>query len=58
VTRLTPGVALTTDGGKLFKPVFADLLFTEARYAAFPSDDVWCTLLLLPLVNPRPCRTN
>ncbi|EDQ87226.1 uncharacterized protein MONBRDRAFT_38017 [Monosiga brevicollis MX1] len=35
------GIALTTDGGKLWKPVFADKLFTAARYAAFPSDSVW-----------------
>ncbi len=34
-------MALTTNGGHTFTPVFAPVLFTEARYAAFPSDNVW-----------------
>lgn len=35
------GVAITNDGGKLFKPYFADEIFTYARYAAYPTDDIW-----------------
>jgi len=35
------GVAMTLNGGVTFQPVFATPLFTEARYAAFPSTSVW-----------------
>jgi photosystem II stability/assembly factor-like uncharacterized protein len=35
------GIALTTDGGRFFRTVAAPNLFTDARYAAFPTDDVW-----------------
>ena len=38
---LSTGVAITVDGGRLFKPQTSDVIFTDARYAAFPTDDVW-----------------
>jgi photosystem II stability/assembly factor-like uncharacterized protein len=35
------GVAITTDGGKFFHTVAAPALKTAARYACYPSADVW-----------------
>lgn len=38
---LSPGVAVTTNSGRTFKPATSSIFFTEARYAAFPSDTTW-----------------
>jgi photosystem II stability/assembly factor-like uncharacterized protein len=35
------GVAISTDAGKTFSSIPLPLLQTDARYGAFPSDQVW-----------------
>ena len=35
------GVAISNDGGKLYKAYTSDVFFTYARYGAFPTDDIW-----------------